>query len=73
VDSRTTDKLSLRQVERVVDKMMYQFFSKGVCEWGFAILSELALHIPENFPVSKSWEPHMVHTRYEGDVSISCL
>jgi hypothetical protein len=48
-------------------------FGKGVCELGFAILSELAPHMPHNFPVSKSGEPHMVHTRDRADVRISCL
>lgn len=29
--------------------------------------------MPQNFPVSKSGEPHIVHTRDGVDVSISCL
>ena len=39
---------------------------------GFATLSELAPHMPQNFPVSKRGEPHIVHTRDGVDVSISC-
>jgi hypothetical protein len=33
VDSRTTDRLSLRQVEGVVEKKMYQFLARGIVNW----------------------------------------
>jgi hypothetical protein len=46
-------------------------FGAGSGEWGFAVLSELAPHIPQNFPVSKSSGPHEVHTRGGADVGIS--
>ena len=40
---------------------------------GFTILSELAPHIPQNFPVLLRAEPHMAHTRDGVDISISCF
>jgi hypothetical protein len=40
-------------------------------EWDWEFPSKLAPHIPQNFPVSKSGEPHEVHTPAEADVGIS--
>jgi hypothetical protein len=33
VDSRTTDRLSLRQVEEVVEEKMYQFLAREFVNW----------------------------------------
>jgi hypothetical protein len=50
---------------------MHQFSARGGRKWGWALLSKLAPHIPQNFPVSKSGEPHDVHTTAGVDVGIS--
>jgi len=46
-------------------------FGTGGCKGGFTILSELAPHIPQNFPASKSGEPHEVQTCGGVDEGIS--